>query len=203
MSLLRRIREKFLRLRAYRPTLFSAGEWDRQFQSGRWDYLESIEELAHHSIIAGYFNKFSPEKRLLDVGCGTGILSTLLPDGTRYVGVDISSSAISRAKLSAMAGSDFLVADAESYIPSEKFGMIAFNESLYYLRQPVHSMHRLAGSLQPSGAMVVSMYVNPNTGHLWRAISAAFPTVDEVVVENSRGTRWRVRLISPGPRVQP
>ncbi len=203
MNLLRRIRDKILRMKAYRPTLFSASEWDSQFQSGRWDYLDSVEELAHHSIIAGYFTKFGPEKSLLDVGCGTGVLGSLLPTGTRYVGIDISTSAISRAKLAASAGSNFLVADAEDYVPAEKFGMIVFNESLYYLREPVQSMRHIAGSLQQSGVMVVSMYVNPNTKHLWRAIGAAFATLDEVVVENSRGTRWRVRLISPESRPLP
>jgi SAM-dependent methyltransferase len=201
MSLLRRIRDKLLRMKAYRPTLFSASEWDGQFQSGRWDYLESVDELAHHSIIAGYFTKIGPERSLLDVGCGTGVLGSLLPAGTRYVGIDISTSAISRAKLAGATGSNFLVANAENYVPDEKFGMIVFNESLYYFQEPLDTMQRMADALEQSGKMVVSMYADANTAHLWRMIEVYFATLDEVVVQNIRGTRWRIRLITPKDRI--
>jgi len=197
MSLFWRVADKLLQLRSYRPTLYSATEWDRQFQNGRWDYLENVEELAHHSVIAGYFNRFSAEKSLLDVGCGVGVLGGLLPAGSRYVGVDISSAAIERARLLPQPGANFYVSDAETYVTQEKFGAIVFNESLYYFRNPIETMLRLATALQPSGVIIASMYATPNTKHLWHSIGVAFSTLDEVIVENSRGTRWRIRLLGP------
>jgi len=40
----------------------------------------------------------SPGQLLLDVGCGTGEISRYLPEGVRYIGVDMSSKYIDQAK---------------------------------------------------------------------------------------------------------
>jgi SAM-dependent methyltransferase len=176
------LRVLFVRYRGYRPTVFTAEEWDDQFSRGCWGYLHDLDELSHHSIIAGYFSRITNEKEILDVGCGAGILASLLPNVAHYVGIDISEAAIIRARSLSIPAASFLVADAETFEPSRKFDMIVFNESLYYFKNPIQLIYRLSSALKPAGVIVISMYHHANTINLWRSISKAFPSVDEVIV---------------------
>lgn len=53
----------------------SVDDWNNQFRSGRWHYIDKIAvERARNSIIIGVFlnGLQSKQKRLLDVGCGEG-----------------------------------------------------------------------------------------------------------------------------------
>ena len=196
LSLLwRRLRSLFARYRGYSPTVFTTKDWDDQFRRGYWDYLHDLNELSHHSIIAGYFSRIAKEKEMLDVGCGAGILALLLPNVSHYVGIDISENAISRAQSLSIPAANFLVADAETYEPSRKFDMIVFNESLYYFQKPIQLIYRLSRALKPAGTIVISMYHHANTRNLWRSISKVFPAVDEVTVENRNGQKWSIWLI--------
>ena len=70
--------------------------WEREYASGRWSYLGGVDELAHYSVIVGYYAFLKPGGSVLDVGCGEGILQTRLsPHGyCRYLGIDFAAGAI-------------------------------------------------------------------------------------------------------------
>src|SRR5262245_51695956 len=52
----------------------SKERWDEEYASGRWDVMRRSDELARYSVLAGYLRRLHPRGRVLDVGCGEGIL---------------------------------------------------------------------------------------------------------------------------------
>ena len=135
-----------------------------RLQSANLDHL-----LARLSAAAGG----RPRGRWLDVGCGTGILATRLrqggfaapePDAQQYVGVDLSPEMIARARESAPAPAELLVADAEA-LPFEdaSFDVVLSNSVLHWLndpdagRTPATAVGELARVLRPRGWLALSV----------------------------------------------
>src|ERR1700732_1328614 len=120
--------------------------WNQEYAESRWRYLEDVRELAHYSVIIGYYTYSRRGGSLLDVGCGEGILQRRLRECGcgRYLGLDGSQEAISRAEAKRDAHTEFRCADAETYELQESFDVIVFNEVLYYFANPVAVVLRLA-----------------------------------------------------------
>ena len=97
-----------------------AETWEAQYAAGRWDFLAQLPELARFSILAGYIYHLKPGAAVLDTGCGQGALLGRLPGAcySRYVGIDLSGSAIAVAQKQQNERSTFLVADCEEYSPA-------------------------------------------------------------------------------------
>lgn len=134
--------------------------WDAQFGAGQWDYMR--KEEARYATIVDSIAKFGAEGAILDVGCGEGILfqhvqACNLPY-MRYVGVDISEVAIARLAHLNDARHEFIQGDGDTYAPSGRFNVIVFNESLYYLQEPLGALHRYSKALKPGGVILISTY---------------------------------------------
>jgi 2-polyprenyl-3-methyl-5-hydroxy-6-metoxy-1,4-benzoquinol methylase len=135
----------------------SAATWNAQYEAGRWAYLGQLPELARFSVLIGYMTHFKPGGSILDIGCGEGVLyERMQAHGySRYVGVDLSSSAI--AKIRARDDrSAFFAADGEQYVPDGKFEITVFNEVLGYFHDPQAVVRRYARNLQTDGIILVS-----------------------------------------------
>jgi SAM-dependent methyltransferase len=139
-----------------RPT---ANTWNAQYELGRWTYLGQLSELSRYSVLVGYMVHFKPGGAVLDVGCGEGVLLRRLePHGySRYVGVDLSSSAITGLAERHSERLSFFAADGEHYVPTEEFDIIVFNEVLYFFRDPLGAVERYASSLRSGGILLVSI----------------------------------------------
>lgn len=171
-----------------------AQTWEAQYAAGRWDFLAQLSELARFSVLAGYIWHLKPGGAVLDVGCGQGVLLRRLPGSaySRYVGIDVSVSAVSVAQQHHNERVAFLAADCEDYSPAEQFDVIVFNEVLCCLRDPLHTVERYARSLKPAGLLLVSMCTaaRGSATILWR-LRRAYVTVDEVrVVHTARKVSW-------------
>ncbi|CAD6559874.1 Ubiquinone biosynthesis O-methyltransferase, mitochondrial [Paraburkholderia kirstenboschensis] len=96
------------------------------------------KEVGRYSVIVGYCLHFKPAARVLDVGCGTGILARWLSGAaiSSYLGIDLSEAAIEKARQSNIQGAEFAVADGTAFKTSQLFDVIVFNEVLYYIRTP-------------------------------------------------------------------
>lgn len=174
--------------------LQSAQNWEAQYAAGRWDFFAQLPELARFSILAGYIWHLKPGGAVLDVGCGQGVLQRRLPGSaySRYVGIDVSASAIAVAQQQQNERSTFLAADVENYSPAERFDVIVFSEVLCCLRDPLQTVERYARSLNPEGLLLVSLCTaaRGSATILWR-LKRAYATVDEIRVHHDgRRISW-------------
>jgi 2-polyprenyl-3-methyl-5-hydroxy-6-metoxy-1,4-benzoquinol methylase len=179
----------------------SPARWEREYASGRWSYLGAIDELAHYSVIVGYYAFLKPGGSVLDVGCGEGILQArLAPHGyCRYLGIDFAASAIDQMAARRDPTTEFRVADAASFTPSEKFDVIIFNESLYYFREPISIVERYLDFLASDGIIIVSMEVARNRVAIWNTIGTVLNVVDATTVFNGAGLGWTIKALARRP----
>jgi 2-polyprenyl-3-methyl-5-hydroxy-6-metoxy-1,4-benzoquinol methylase len=181
--------------------LQSAQTWEAQYAAGRWDFLAELSELARFSVLAGYVCHLKPGGSVLDTGCGQGVLLRRLPSScySKYVGIDVSDSAISVAQQHANERSTFLAADCEEYLPTEHFDVIVFNEVLCCLRDPLRTVERYTRSLNPGGLLLVSLCTaGRGTGSVLSGLKQAYATVDEVrIVHSGRKVSWLCTALRP------
>jgi len=172
--------------------------WNRQYAEGGWDWLHNLEELAHHSVIAGYIGRLAPNGRVLDLGCGDGLLLEQLAGRVyaRYVGVDFAE-AIARAAHRADDKTRFIVGDINDVEPDGVFDAIVFNESLYFLWDVARGLERYERFLAPAGLFLVSMHRKGANDERWRVIDARYDVLDAVEVRNRAGTTWDVKAFRP------
>ena len=181
--------------------LQSAQTWEAQYSAGKWDFLAELSELSRFSILAGYIFHLKPGGTVLDMGCGQGALLRRLPGNaySRYVGVDLSASAISVARKQQNERSTFLAADCENYSPEERFDVIVFNEVLCCLHDPLQTVERYVRSLNSGGLVLVSL-CSASRGSatvLWR-LRQAYATVDEVrLTHSARNVTWVCTALGP------
>lgn len=183
-----------------RPTRIPPARWDAEYRAGHWERFGSLAEVPRYAIIGGFCGFVDPAARVLDVGCGNGMLHAwLTPDSQRrYVGIDVSAEAVAQARDRARQGApDFAVADAASYVPQGRFGVVVFNEMLYYLDDPAAVLARYAACLAPDGAYVISLWHATESLVTWRRCAAALTVHEHVSYRVSGGTGWHVRLCRP------
>ena len=105
-------------------------------------------------------------QRVLDVGCGTGTLTTeLIARGAAAaVGIDLSAPMIERAKQRVADGPAtiaFEVADASTYTDESQFDLVTSRMGVMFFPDPVAAfdhLHELAG---PGGRLVVATWRDP------------------------------------------
>ncbi|MGH7824065.1 MAG: class I SAM-dependent methyltransferase [Candidatus Binatia bacterium] len=134
--------------------------WESDYVGARWGYLDQLEELNRYSVVAGYIQFLKRRGSILDVGCGEGILIQKLSSQafSKYVGVDISQTAVDKAGDKGNSRIVFVQGDAQTFVPDESFDAIIFNEVLYYLDQPVKVVQRYESWLRPGGVFITSLY---------------------------------------------
>ena len=192
-------RNRIRRLLRSGPVYVASKEtWNSQYRRNHWDYLREMPELAHYSVIAGYFQYLKCRGALLDVGCGEGVLQErLTPDSySRYVGIDISDEAIRRASHRQDEKTDFIRADLRAYVPTMLFDAIVFCEVLYYFDDALRLLQHYQQFLKQDGVVLVSMYVSEEANPIWRALETKFLPVDETQVSNKSGTSWICKVYS-------
>jgi len=181
--------------------LQSEQTWEAQYAAGKWDFLAELSELSRFSILAGYICHLKPGAAVLDTGCGQGALLRRLPADSysRYVGIDLSASAIAVARKQQGERSTFLAADCDDYFPEERFDVMVFNEVLCCLRDPLGTVERYVHSLNSGGLILVSLCTaaRGSATILWR-LRRAYDTVDEVrLVHSRRKVAWVCTALRP------
>jgi SAM-dependent methyltransferase len=178
----------------------SAATWNAEYEAGRWTYLGQLPELARFSVLIGYMTHFKPGGSILDIGCGEGVLyeRTQAHGYSRYVGVDLSSSAI--AKIRARDDrSAFFAADAERYVPDGKFEITVFNEVLYYFHDPQAVAARYARDLQTGGILLVSTCTAFKRGAgILDGLKRTLRVLDETrVSQRDNAWSWLITVLQP------
>jgi 2-polyprenyl-6-hydroxyphenyl methylase/3-demethylubiquinone-9 3-methyltransferase len=138
------------------------------------------------------------EQRVLDVGCGGGLLAeTLWRAGARVTGVDLAPGMIEVAQLHAAesgAKVDYRHCAAEELLPAEAggFDVITCMELLEHVPDPAATVGTLARLTRPGGHLFFST-LNRNLRSFLLAIVAA----EYVLGLIPRGTHEYARLIRP------
>ena len=171
--------------------------WDHQYREGAWESLDSIDELGHYMVIAGYIHYLCVSPTVLDVGCGPGRLGELLEAFTckSYLGIDLSPEAIKQARLRATTRARFRVADLNEWNPPGRFSAIVFCESLNYATRPASTLARYARALEPCGVLIVSLYRHTNHGRIWSNVARALATLDITTVTNRKQQMWDIKVL--------
>jgi 2-polyprenyl-3-methyl-5-hydroxy-6-metoxy-1,4-benzoquinol methylase len=173
--------------------------WNSEYAAGDWSRLGILDELAHHSILAGYLRKLKPGGSVLDVGCGEGLLRVQLGDACGlYLGIDFAEP-VRLAATHASATTRFEVADMHEFTTSARFDAIIFDESLYYYQDQVAGLRRYTAMLAPNGVLLLSMHRTARTADVWARIAEEFESLDEVVVTNRTDVSWTVKALVPRP----
>jgi SAM-dependent methyltransferase len=203
-TVLRGARSLLGRLRHSRQRAAAPGidDWNSEFESGKWDYLAQLPELARYSVLVGYAMHFNPSGAILDVGCGAGVLyRRVRPYGVaRYVGIDLSSCAIGKLRGLGDDRSTFVVADAQHYLPTELFDTIVFNEVLYYFRDPLATVQRYADALNSGGIVLLSTCTQFKGGSaILERLKRRYALLDETRVTHAAAKRsWIVTALAAG-----
>ena len=183
----------------HQPERWSSEQWTDAYGSGALEYYGTLDELARYSLLVGYVGFFfppggdRPRPRVLDVGCGTGLLRARLDgaDVGEYVGVDLSATAVETAERRRLPRSTFLAGDVTA-LDQGRFDVVVLNEMLYYVEDVDAFLARLGQLLEPSGLLLVSMWRHPGDRSLWRTVDERFPLVDRVEARN-RGNELNPR----------
>lgn len=187
----------------YRKMRGGREKMDSDYARGKWDYLRGIGELGRFSILVGYCHFLKPGGRILEIGCGEGILQDRLDPArySRYVGVDVSAEAVQRANARAGDGKTaFVCADAATWQPAEAFDLVVFNECLEYFDDPLAAVRRYEPALAPGGAFLVSMFTGVETARtrrIWRWLESVYAVEDTTRVTNKAGLSWILKVLRP------
>ena len=179
----------------YRGLAIPTEQWDCEYDSGAWERLGTPSEVARYGVIAACCLSMAPGLRILDVGCGEGVLHDYLTPAAQqaYTGLDISEAAISLARRQHSSGK-FIVTNSSEFETNERFDAIVFNECLYYFDDPASEMARYATMLNDNGIIVVSAYASPRTHRFWSRLQKQFRHDEEIRLRNGAGERWAIRL---------
>ena len=196
----RRVRHRLYGHRAGLGQPVPATALDREYASGAWDHFFGPAELPRHEVLLELIRSARPRARLLDLGCGSGRLASLLDPAALedYLGVDVSEEGLRRARALGLPPprDRFERHDFEAWAPaSGRFDVITFNECLGYAPDPLRTARRFAALLPPGGTLIVSHFRSTNHAEFWRRLARAFDFPVARVATNPEGQAWDLRTL--------
>jgi trans-aconitate methyltransferase len=132
-----------------------------------------------HAYVADYglalidFLDPMPNEAILDLGCGTGVLSHAIAEfGAKVIGIDASETMIQKAK-AAYPKLTFQVADGHNFHLDKPFDAIFSNAALHWMQQPEKVIACLWQNLKEGGRFVFEMGGKNNLQQVLAAIEKA------------------------------
>ncbi len=172
---------------------------DYEYASGAWAHFFGPSEQARHDELVRLIHAAHPRPRLLDLGCGSGRLASLLNPAslTHYLGVDLSEEGLRQAATLQLAHGRFERRDFEAWTsPPGAFDVITFNECLGYAPDPLRTARRFHATLAPGGVLLVSHFRSTNHAEFWRRLGREFDFPVQRVVSNDAGQTWDLRQLT-------
>src|SRR5262249_52357467 len=140
--------------------------------------------------------RLRPGASVLDVGASNGVLAEELRHDVRKIrGVEIDPTSVQRATARNIPNAEFVAADANTYETDDKFDVVIFNESMYYLHDPIDTLRRYARFLEPGGILIVSNFIARYLLRFPGEIARNFVVIEQSTVINSRGLGWTIQAL--------
>lgn len=110
-------------------------------------------------------------ERILDLGCGDGVLTArLAASGARVIGVDASPELVAAARAR---GVDAQVVDGHALAFDGDFDAVFSNAALHWMRRPAEVVAGVRRALRPGGRFVAEMGGHGNVAAITTALRAA------------------------------
>ncbi len=114
-----------------------------------------------------------PGERILDVGCGTGQLtSEIAQAGAEVLGIDSSPQMITAARQN-YPDLQFDVADIAAANYDREFDAVFSNAALHWVKDQKGAIAAIARALKPGGRLVFEMGGRGNIQQIWKALAQA------------------------------
>ena len=177
---------------------YSADTWNQSYVDG-YD-LDVQNQDGRYGVLLTLLRRYERAGPVLDAGCGDGVLASRIRQVSevKLLGVDYADAAIERARSKGLRNCEFISADLRAFRPREKFSVIIFNESLYYLENAVSLLRSLEVHLSENGVFLISMFETLVTMRIWRSLRGRYQLLQGVQVRDETSRRsWRVRVLRP------
>lgn len=132
---------------------------------GDWQDLDNETQAPRYRAISRHIPAAS---RVLDVGCGSGVLRRYLPD-VYYSGIEPNREArIAAVKngLWCLISSD----DPDQFVYPGPWDRIVMSETLYYSSHPVTQLARHFVTLEPAGRLIITIWMRPKLPGVRKAL---------------------------------
>ena len=167
--------------------------WNYKYAIGKWNFMG--QESKRYATIVNFIKDTKiVNPSILDLGCGYGSLYEYINENeiSHYLGVDLSDTAIYKARKNKHTKSSFTVADIQKFETIEKFDIIIFNEVLYYLDNPFESVIRFDANFKKNGFYIFSFYGERND--LKEMLAARYELIKNEVVIKEINKNWGINL---------
>lgn len=174
--------------------------WNKEYSAGRWDHLELHGDFSVERLV----EKFARHGMILDLGCGSGNVSVnLYPEAySGFTGVDISDVAIAKARQRVQKNGCadkclFVQSDILTYQPMQRYSVILFGDSIYYIPSPqiAPMLRRYSSFLMEEGFFIARLFDESGKRHdILDTIQNHFAVAESHAKEQSRLIVFRPRL---------
>jgi ubiquinone/menaquinone biosynthesis C-methylase UbiE len=127
----------------------------------RWSRVWDLARFTNGNIYEAVLASFDAQhQRVLDAGCGTGIMSArLAATGRETVGLDLSPAMIKRARRKMARNLNFVIGDAEKLpMADSEFDAVVNLISLHHYPHPERALSEFHRVLRPDGRLVVVIF---------------------------------------------
>jgi 2-polyprenyl-3-methyl-5-hydroxy-6-metoxy-1,4-benzoquinol methylase len=132
-----------------------------------WEDLKFYEEQGIHNIYLREINSvMRNDISILDVGCGTGLVSNLFADkykNSKFTAIDFSDSidyASNFAKINSIKNVNWVKQDFLQFETEQQYDIIICCGVLHHIPQYDHALTKIKSLLKPGGKLVLAVY-NP------------------------------------------
>jgi len=136
-----------------------------------WSHYEidPINKRRFNLLISMLSSYLKAGTTVLDIGCGTAYLKTVLPPNISYTGVDNNEEAIAYANARS---AHIIKADINGIIPVEQnYDIIILSAILEHLPEPEKLVKQVKDMLKAGGIVLINL---PNEHTLWHRIKIMF-----------------------------